>query len=181
MTIDKTYTDLMMAARTDETSRAIIGDYWEERGRPDVARLWRDELSDAPRKHGRIENLTKKQESEMPKWAAKWISIGLSTESADRPLFEAAIASAYRRAKLTPPKVVVWCQSPIVAVMAGPIAARIIGDGAVGDAVRGVVDDAVNGAVCDAVCDAVGGAVGGAVRGAVGDAVSDAVGGAVDG
>ena len=52
----------------------------------------------------RIEKLTKKQEAIVPEWRDKWIKIGLSTERADRPRFERAVAGCYRAAKLVPPK-----------------------------------------------------------------------------
>jgi hypothetical protein len=145
----------------------------------------------------RIDRLTPEQEARMDEWADRWIEIGLRTGPADRPRFEAAVAECYRFAGLEPPRVV-WCSSPLVAVVAGPIAASLLHDAlgrpgaavdntvgamyhavgvAVGDAVRGAVDDAVGVAVGDAVRgavdDAVGVAVGDAV-GAVGDAV-DAV------
>ena len=139
----------------------------------------------------RIDKLTKAQTDAMPAWRDKWIKIGLSTEPADRPRFERAVAECYRAAKLVPPKTIVWVSSPIVMAFAAPIAAAIIErakkqkPGAVRGAVDGAVRDAVGDAVGVAVGDADGGAVGGAVDvavdGAVRVAVRDAVGGAVGG
>jgi hypothetical protein len=137
----------------------------------------------------RIDSLTEAQKARFAEWRDKWIAVGLSTEPADRAKFERAVAECYRFAQLAPPKRVVWVQSPVVMAYAGPIAARLIGDGAVGDAVGGAVrdavrdavDGAVGGAVDVAVRGAVRVAVGGAVDGAVGDAVHVAVRDAVDG
>ncbi len=147
----------------------------------------------------RIDKLTPEQEARFGEWRDKWIKIGLSTQPADRKRFERAVARCCKHAGLTPPKVVVWVQSPLVLAFAGPIAGRILDQrhgavhgavdgavdgavhGAVRDAVHGAVDGAVDGAVGDAVHGAVHGAVGGAVHGAVGDAVRDAVRGAVGG
>jgi hypothetical protein len=123
-----------------------------------------------------IDKLTPEQEAKMAEWADRWIEIGLSTAPADRPQFEAAVAECYRHAGLQPPERIVWCPSPLVAVVAGPIAARLL-DGAVGGAVGGAVRGAVRGAVYGAVGDAVDGAVDGAVRGAVCSAWARYIGG----
>ena len=109
----------------------------------------------------RIEALTDAQRARMPEWADHWIKVGLQTGPADRKTFESAVAECYRYAGLTPPKVVVWCPSPLVAVIAGPIAASVLG----GAAVRDSVDGAVSGAVGDAVGAAVSGAVPSFVKG----------------
>jgi len=127
----------------------------------------------------RVDALTDAQRAAMPDWAARWIDIGLRTGPADRPRFEAAVADCYRYAGLAAPRRVVWCPSPLVAVIAGPIAATILDGDAVHGTVRDVVRGAVGGAVDVAVGDAVGDVVGAAVHGAVGVAVHDVVGVAV--
>ena len=147
----------------------------------------------------RIEHLTPAQKARMAEWADRWIEIGLRTAPADRETFERGVRQWYRYAGLAEPRVIVWCPSPLVAVMAGPIAARLlhadgladgVADGgavsvAVREAVSGAVSEAVGGAVREAVGDAVDGAVGHAVSEAVDEAVSgavrEAVGDAVDG
>jgi uncharacterized protein (TIGR02996 family) len=187
----------------EELPRLALADWWQEHGREDVAAMWRGTLPKRSRTRKRVDTLTDKARAAMPGWAARWIAIGLSTEPADRPLFEAAATQCYLAAKLRPPRFV-WCPNPLVAVTAGSLYAiwrsrqlRGAVDGAVDgavhstvhsavhDAVHGAVHGAVGGAVGDAVHDAVRGAVGGAVRGAVHDAVHgavhDAVHGAVDG
>lgn len=107
----------------------------------------------------RVDRLTPEQEAAMSGWADRWIAVGLSTERADFERFEIAARACYRYAGLPEPKVVVRVPSPLVAVLAGPIAGAMLG----GDAVHA----AVNGAVLVDVYDAVHGAVHGAVRGAV--------------
>lgn len=100
----------------------------------------------------RIDALTAEQTARMPEWRDKWISIGLSTERADRGRFERAIPACYAAAELPPPKRVVWVSSPLVMALAAPLAANLLGKGgAVDDAVRGAVHDAVRDAVSDAV------------------------------
>lgn len=66
--------------------------------------------------------MTDAEMAKMPEWAAKWIAIGLSTERADRPLFEAAPHACYRLSGHAPPKAIVWAPCPIVVAYAGPIA-----------------------------------------------------------
>src|SRR6266481_5796979 len=89
-----------------------------------------------------IEKLTPEQEARMPEWRDRWISIGLSTEPADRPKFEAAAARCYLAAGLAPPKRVIWVESPIALCLAAPIAATAI-ELYRGKHVRSAVDSAV--------------------------------------
>lgn len=134
-TTDADQTALVAAVRAapgDSLPRLVLADWWQEHGREDVARVWRDQLP--PRKgrfRSRIDSLTDAERRKLPAWAKRWIEIGLCTEPADRPLFEAGVAAAYRFAGLNQPRVV-WCPSPLVAVLAGSV-----GD-AVDDAVAGV-------------------------------------------
>jgi hypothetical protein len=196
----------------DDAARLVLADAYEESGLPDLAADQRDRLTlleqirndklPALKRRKRVEKMTEKETAQMAGWAQQWIAHGLSTERADRPLFEAAVKAIYRYMQMPDPRIV-WTTSPIVVAFAGPIANHLLGRpggavrdavrgavgdavgdavrGAVGDAVRGAVGDAVGGAVDDAVDDAVRGAVGGAVRGAVGGAVGDAFGDAVRG
>lgn len=60
----------------------------------------------------KITRLSDEQSARMAEWRDRWIEIGLSTSPADRPAAEAAIAAMYRRAGLSPPKIV-WCGSPL--------------------------------------------------------------------
>ena len=180
---------LMAAVREnpqEETPRLVLADWWDENDRPDVAAMWRGirELGgvvnpNRPRTRPRVDTLTGRERKRMPAWVKKWIRIGLSTQPADRPLFEAAVTQCYIASGLNPPRVV-WCKNPLVTVLAGSMY-LLRKNSAVHDAVRGAVDDAVRGAVDDAVRGAVDDAVDGAVHDAVDGAVHDAVRGAVDG
>ena len=60
----------------------------------------------------RITRLTAAQVAALAEYRDRWIQIGLSTEPANRPAAEAAIAETYRRGGLAPPASIVWCQSP---------------------------------------------------------------------
>ena len=124
----------------------------------------------------RIDALLPDQEARMESWADEWIARGLSTERADWTTFERAARECYAFARLAPPRVIVRCPSPLVAMLAGGIADQIIARLAME-----LPHDAVRDAVGGARYGAVGGAVDGAVRGAVDGAVRDAVRGAVDG
>ena len=126
----------------------------------------------------KIEKLTKKQEKMIPKWAEKWIKIGLKTGKTDWKTFDKYMPICFKKAGLEYPKRIVRVQSPIVGAFASSIAGKILNNGAVHGAVGGAVRDAVHGAVDDAVGDAVHDAVRVAVGGAVGDAVDGAVHGA---
>src|SRR3990167_6775976 len=98
----------------------------------------------------RIDRLTPGQEARMAEWADKWIEIGLRTEAADRDLFERGVRECYRYAGIPWPGRVVWVPSPLVASIAGPVAALVIQlhrSKPVGDAVDAAVDSAVDAAV----------------------------------
>src|SRR5712664_1634145 len=118
----------------------------------------------------RIDRLTKEQEGLMPEWRDKWIRIGLSTEPADRQRFENAVARCYLAARLSPPKAVIWVESPVALALGASIAAGLVG------AVAAAVASAVAAAVVAAVRSAVDSAVGSAVDSAVDSAVRSAVG-----
>lgn len=160
----------------------------------DVAAMRCGTLPVRERTRPRIEKLTDAERNAMGLWAEKWERIGLSTDPADRPLFEAAVAQCYLAAGLNVPRVV-WCPSPLAAVLAGSqyaltkdsavddavgnvVRCAVDGTvrGAVDSTVRDVVRNAVGGALGNVVHNAVGGAVGNVVRNAVRNAVGDAVG-----
>jgi hypothetical protein len=132
----------------------------------------------------KIESLTEEQRARFSEWVEKWKAIGLSCEPADWDRAERGILAHYAAAKLPPPKKIVRVGSPLVCVLAGPIAAVLTAN-AVHEAVYGAVgravDRAVDGAVGEAVRGAVYGAVGRAVHGAVRGEVYEAVDGAVHG
>src|SRR5262245_49205509 len=106
---------LQLDATSDDQARLVLADLHEERGqldiatllrdpargpmvaagidRPDVMRIWLQQQPDRDIKHrrNRIESITDAERAKMASWAKRWIKIGLSTECADRPMFEAAI------------------------------------------------------------------------------------------
>jgi hypothetical protein len=61
----------------------------------------------------KIESLTARQEARFAEFVEAWTRVGLSTDPADRPRAQAAIAEMYRRAGVAPPQKIVWCGSPL--------------------------------------------------------------------
>ena len=163
-----------MVENNDETARLVYADWWQEQGRDDVAAMWRGTLPVREGTRDRIDSMTDAERAKMAGWAEDWIRIGLCTDPADRPMFEAGVTQCYLAAGLNPPRVV-WCPNPLVTVLAGSQYALRRGR-----AVDGVVSRAVDVAVNDAVGRAVDVAVGHAVDVAVHGAVDVAVGRAVD-
>ena len=90
----------------------------------------------------RVNKLTDEQQAQLRPHAAKWIEWGLSTAPADRAVVEDGMRRCYEFAGIPWHGNVVWVSSPWVAVNAGPIAAHILGSGAVHGAVNDAVSDA---------------------------------------
>ena len=65
----------------------------------------------------KIESLTPEQESDLVAFRSEWLGIGTSTEPADRPRAERAIAAMYTRIGETQPRFL-WVESPATAAMA---------------------------------------------------------------
>ena len=61
----------------------------------------------------RIDTLTDAQKGRFKEWADKWIAIGLCTDPADRPMFEAAAEACYGFAKIPWPGEVIWVRNPL--------------------------------------------------------------------
>jgi hypothetical protein len=101
--------DPMLAVRADE---------WRDKGRDDVADIMMGVLHPIEKPRKRIDKLTKAQVAAMKAHVERWVAIGRCTRPADRALFEAAVTECYRLSGLPAPRVQ-WCQSPIVAVLAG--------------------------------------------------------------
>ena len=108
-----------------------------------------------------IENLTTQQEAMLAEVRDEWQAVGLSTEPADRAAAEEGVRLAYQRAGLTPPRIVVWLDSPRA--------------GCIGVSMLGQVRDQVGAQVWGQVWDQVWGQVGGQVWAQVGDQVGDQV------
>jgi len=219
------YRALQLAARDDPHDRVVLADWYEEHGhralaastrqlhglyrpdtttmaevmssRPEVSRLWRDELPQRPhRTRKRVNKMTAAEAAQMPGWAEKWVAIGLSTERADRPRFEAAVAACYRYSGLANPRAIIWAPCPIVVTYAGSIATAVLrrlgesGTGAVGNinssvqrsvysSIHGSLDDsvssAVNNSVADPVCVGVAKHLGDNVHGHINASINDNV------
>src|ERR1700735_1341456 len=113
-----------------------------------------------------ITKLTPAQEARFPEFVRKWTSIGLSTQPADRPRAEKAIAGLYKLANLKEPRVI-WLPCPISAALSATFYAKAIQHrlverpkgATVGSAVGSAVYSAVGSAVYSAVYSAVDSAV----------------------
>ncbi len=144
----------------------------------------------------RIERLTAAQTARFGEYVERWTAIGLSTEPADRPTAEAAIATMYRCGGLEPPQHIVWCKSPLSMLLTAAVLRRrdsvratvraTVRDSvedsvgaSVGASVRASVRDSVGASVGASVRDSVGASVGATVRDSVRDSVEDSVGASV--
>ena len=83
----------------------------------------------------KITKLTPEQEARFPEFVAKWTSIGLSTQPADRPRAEAALKGLYALAELREPRII-WLPCPLSAGLSSVVCAQIVNSSAVGSAVR---------------------------------------------
>lgn len=71
-----------------------------------------------------IENLTEEQLALIPQFYDKWLKIGLSTETANRPVAEKAVAKVYKDQGFKAPKVVLWADSPLGGARLAALLAR---------------------------------------------------------
>ncbi len=120
----------------------------------------------------RIERLTAAQTARFGEYVERWTAIGLSTEPADRPTAEAAIATMYRCGGLEPPQHIVWCKSPLSMLLTAAVLRR---RDSVRASLRDSVEDSVRASVRDSVEDSVGASVGATVRDSVEDSVRASV------
>ena len=128
----------------------------------------------------RIERLTAAQTARFGEYVERWTAIGLSTEPADRPTAEAAIATMYRCGGLEPPQHIVWCKSPLSMLLTAAVLRR---RDSVEDSVRASawasvwasVEDSVRSSVGDSVWDSVEDSVEDSVRTSVWASVEDSV------
>ena len=120
----------------------------------------------------KIKKLTDEQIARFPEFVERWKKIGLSTERADRSKAEQAAKDAYKEANLTPPELIIWCDSPLSL----PIVDSILKKRA---SVRDSVWASVRASVGDSVWDSVGASVWDSVRASVGDSVWASVGASV--
>ena len=118
-----------------------------------------------------IDKLTDKQITKMAEWRDKWITIGLSTEPADRRAAENAMQKIYRCGGLHTPSRLVWCGSPL----SMSLTHAILKTNSVGDSVRASVGDSVWDSVGVSVRDSVGDSVRASVRDSVWASVRDSV------
>jgi len=66
----------------------------------------------------KIESLTPEQTDRLADYREKWIQIGLNTDPCNRPLAEKSIRAAYKNAALSPPRQIVWVNSPMGVLIA---------------------------------------------------------------
>ena len=129
-----------------------------------------------------LTKLTPEQEALLPIYRDKWLSIGLSTARGDRRKAKRAINKLYRQANLTPPKQIIWVDSPLGALYAY-LVLKTISQGAdilVNDQVRDRTSDQISGQVWDRVFDQVNGKVSLQVWNQVWDQVRDRVKGQIN-
>ena len=133
-----------------------------------------------------IEKLTKEQEDKMVEYRDKWMSIGLSTEPADREMAEKGIREAYKQGGIKTTPKIIWCGSPLSNGLTKSIVLdfkkTVVGDSvwasvwaSVRTSVRASVRDSVRDSVWDSVRDSVRASVGTSVRNSVWASVRDSV------
>jgi len=117
----------------------------------------------------KLNRLTAEQEAILLAIRDKWLSIGLSTEPADRKRAEAGVALAYQAAGMKPPSLVIWLRSPLEGAYGATLLkedqVRAQVGAQVGDQVRAQVGDQVRAQVWAQVGAQVGDQVGEAVFG----------------
>ena len=129
----------------------------------------------------KIETLTPEQIGRFGEFTERWTAIGLSTELADRPRAEAAVALMYEIAGLAPPRVV-WCGSPLSMALTRAITLKhsdlpkAVWE-SVWASVRASVWASVRESVRESVGESVGESVRASVRASVGASVWESVGG----
>jgi len=111
------------------------------------------------------QSLTKEQKDFIPIVRDEWIKVGLCTDPANRPEAERGIALVYLAANLTPPKTIIWCESPLAGAIAASQLAQVRAQ------VRAQVGDQVAAQVWTQVRAQVGAQVGDQVRAQVRDQV----------
>ena len=126
----------------------------------------------------RIEQLTRKQIAMLDTVRNEWLGHGLATGPADRVQAEEGVRLAYQAAGLTPPRIVIWLDSPLAGAIGAEFLRRIlkeISGPQVGDQVRDQVWDQVRAQVWYQVGDQVWAQVWDQVRAQVRDQVWDQV------
>jgi hypothetical protein len=97
-----------LAKRRHPNALQVLEDFWNERGRPDIAEIWRFE----PRKLVSAEQAIA--------WVVNQVHVyGMSTQPADRPLFEAAVCSLYHLIPEQPAPQIVWLPHPGIVAQEG--------------------------------------------------------------
>ena len=129
----------------DPAARLVLADLREQSGNMVTACVLRRQPPPRPPRPSkklrrRVETLTAAEVALFPAYVDKWVKIGLSTEPANRELFAAAIVDIYGYLKLPPPRVA-WCSTPVVAVMAGAVAALVDRDAKFAALVPALLDE----------------------------------------
>jgi hypothetical protein len=125
----------------------------------------------------KINKLTDEQIARFSEFVERWKKIGLSTERADRPKAEQAAKEAYKEANLTPPELIVWCDSPLSLPIVDSVlkTGRDSVEASVGDSVQDSVEASVWASVQDSVWASVWNSVRDSVWASVWDSVRDSV------
>jgi hypothetical protein len=113
--------------RTDQAARLVYVDYWLERGRDDIARLWYGPYPPDPSRKPRIIVIPQGAESKLEAWVEEHKAYGLSTQPADRDLFEASIFGLYSVAHP-----LAQCKVPKIRWVANPVEVAEAASGAAG-------------------------------------------------
>jgi hypothetical protein len=125
----------------------------------------------------KINKLTDEQIARFSEFVERWKKIGLSTERADRPKAEQAAKEAYKEANLTPPELIVWCDSPLSLPIVDSVlkTGRDSVEASVGDSVQDSVEASVWASVQDSVWVSVWNSVRDSVQASVRDSVKVSV------
>jgi hypothetical protein len=136
-----------------------------------------------------ITSLTKHQESQFSVYRDKWTAIGLATGRANRAAAEKACREAYEVAGLTPPKMILWAESPMGLLLTAKLIKEIAKAGhppysemdheSVWDSVWNSVGNSVRNSVWDSVWNSVGNSVRNSVENSVENSVWSSVGSSV--
>ena len=74
----------------------------------------------------KIKSLTAEQAARLPLIRDEWLKIGLDTSPGDEFAAVDAIGRAYAEAKLDPPKIVIWLDSPLAGCYGAAFLAELV-------------------------------------------------------
>jgi len=124
--------------------------------------------------------LTSPQVADIHRVRDDWMQTAMSTDRADRPATEAAVAAAYRAAGLEPPALVVWMDSPLGGAYAVTALRTLAKDGQLGDQLRDRLWGQFGGQLAGQLRDQLGGQLAGQLGGQLGGQLWDQLGANLD-